>query len=301
MRLADLLAPGRLLVPLRASSVSDAVRDLIQACAADGRVKDPAALERMRREARPEDVVTLGPHAFLPHFRTDAVEGVVAALGVAVKPLPWPDEPGHAARIVLLVLAPPREAARYLQAVAAFTRALADPDVVEALHRAPSPAAVLALPGFTGVELEGPLLVRDIMTHEVLSVGPETQLGEAARLLVQHRWEALPVVGERGDVVGLLTNRELLQHLVPAYVQRMTTGEFSAIPRTGVRPPRRPLELPVRQAMARSVLCVSEDQSVADVASLMANKDLDRCPVVKDGRLTGFLTRADIVRKLVGN
>ncbi len=57
----------------------------------------------------------------------------------------------------------------------------------------------------------------------------------------------------------------------------------------------------VRDAMSRQVLCVAPHQPLAEVASLMSNKDVDRVPVVRDGRLVGFLTRGDIVRKLIGN
>ena len=53
--------------------------------------------------------------------------------------------------------------------------------------------------------------------------------------------------------------------------------------------------------MTRQVLCVSPDQPLAEVASLMMNKDVERVPVVRDGRLVGFLTRGDIVRKLIGS
>ena len=56
----------------------------------------------------------------------------------------------------------------------------------------------------------------------------------------------------------------------------------------------------VRDVMTRQVLCVSPDQPIAEVASLMSNKDVDRVPVVREGRLVGFLTRGDIVRKLIG-
>jgi CBS domain-containing protein len=57
--------------------------------------------------------------------------------------------------------------------------------------------------------------------------------------------------------------------------------------------------MPVREAMTRSVLCLSEDQPLADVASLMNAKDVDRFPVVRDGVVVGFLTRADLIRRLV--
>jgi len=57
----------------------------------------------------------------------------------------------------------------------------------------------------------------------------------------------------------------------------------------------------VRDAMTRQVLCVAPEQPVAEVAALMSNKDVERVPVVREGRLVGFLTRGDIVRKLIGH
>ncbi|HZM26668.1 MAG TPA: hypothetical protein VFB89_04890, partial [Gemmatimonadales bacterium] len=80
MRLADLLSPGRVVVPLAAATWADGIRLLVDACVADGRVRDEAKLEAAVRHAWPEDTLSLGPHAVLPHFRTDAVDGVVAAL-----------------------------------------------------------------------------------------------------------------------------------------------------------------------------------------------------------------------------
>ena len=61
-----------------------------------------------------------------------------------------------------------------------------------------------------------------------------------------------------------------------------------------------PRHTPVRDAMTRNVLCVAEDQSLAEVTSLLANKPVAGVPVVRDGALRGFLTRAEIVRKLLG-
>jgi len=129
------------------------------------------------------------------------------------------------------------------------------------------------------------------MRAEVVALRPDDSLDEAARLLQEHGVDALPVVGDAGQVVGLLSNRELLRLLVPAYVQRVAAGGPAADPR-GAR---------VRDAMARSVLCISEDQSLADAANLLATKDVERAPVVKDGVLRGFVTRADLVRRLLGS
>ena len=93
----------------------------------------------------------------------------------------------------------------------------------------------------------------------------------------------------------MLGERELMRHLLSVYLQG---GAHAA---AGPRPPQTPAaQPPVRDVMTRQVLCVSPDQPIAEVASIMTNKDVDRVPVVRDGRLVGFLTRGDIVRKLIG-
>lgn len=296
MRLVDLLSPRRVVVPLAASTLPEGLRILVEACVADGRVSNRGRLDQATRESWPEDTMSIGPHAWLPHFRTDAVRGVVAALGIARQPLVGSNEPGR--RMVLLVLASPGEAAAYLQTVAAFARALAKPEVAAGLLAAGSAEEVLGLAALADIELQGTLLVRDIMTTPVVSVGPDVSLGEAAQLLMHHQVEAVPVVASSGEVLGLLSHRELLRHLVPGYVQRVTTGELPAV--FGRSRLTDPNATPVREAMARNVLCVAEDQSVADVAHLLAAKDVGRVPVVKDGVLSGFLTRQDIVRKVIG-
>jgi CBS domain-containing protein len=129
------------------------------------------------------------------------------------------------------------------------------------------------------------------MRAEVVALRPDDTLEQAARLLDQHGVEALPVVGDAGQVLGLVSHRELLRLLVPAYMQRVSAGAPAADPRTAR----------VRDAMARSVLCVSEDQTLADAAHLLAARDVERVPVVQDGVLRGFVTRADLVRRLLGS
>ena len=150
------------------------------------------------------------------------------------------------------------------------------------------------------------LLVRDLMTESPHAVTAETPLRDAARDMVKAGVGGLPVVDEHGMVVGMLSERELMQHLLAGYLQGGTTPSTggvaavaaSAAP-TGAGGPPYNARRAVRDVMTRQVLCVSPDQPVAEVASLMNNKNVDRVPVVKEGRLVGFLTRGDIVRKLI--
>ncbi|HYK83703.1 MAG TPA: CBS domain-containing protein [Gemmatimonadales bacterium] len=300
MKLRDVLRPEHILVPLSATTVKEATERLAEQLIATGAVADPQRLNAVIRHTWPEDMVSVGEHAFLPHFRTEAVRSLVAAVGISPTPIRWEKDPHRTARIVIFILAPVREAALYLQAVGAFARALSDPETALALLAAKRPDQVLAVARLDAVELPSQLTVRDVMTPHAFTVGPEQTLGEVARFMVDKDIRAVPVVDPAGALVGMVTHRELLRYLIPDFLQRTKSGEVRAPTRSQLqRGSADPRLILVKEAMARSVLCLAEDQTLADVANLINSKDVDRFPVVRAGVVVGFLTRADLVRRLI--
>lgn len=300
MRLRDVLKAEHVVVPLRATTVREATEHLAERLIKTGAVADPQRLTAVIRHTWPEDMVSVGEHAFLPHFRSEAVRSLVTAVGISPTPISWEKDPHRAARIVIFIVAPVRDAALYLQVVGAFARTLADPETVLALLAARTPEQVATLAALEAAELPSQLTVRDVMTPHAITVGPERTLGEVAHLMVEQDIRALPVVDDGGSLIGMVTHRELLRFLIPAFIQRTKTGEFRAPTRSQVmRGSADPQSIPVKEAMARSVLCLAEDQTLADVANLMSGKDVDRFPVVRDGVVVGFLTRADVIRRLI--
>ena len=292
MKLADLLAADRVLLGIDGTTVREAAGPLVRAVVAGGQASDPAGLEALLADSLPREAVTVGQQAFLLHFRTDAVTSLTAALGVTNVLIHRQHDPLKESRILLLLLAPPRQAAHALRALGAFARELADEDLVDALHGATDPAAVLALPGFDR-EIPADLAVRDVMTVRPVTVGPEDTLGGALGLMLRHDENALPVVAESGEVLGQVTYGEVLQYLLPSYAKRLS-GEMRP---GGVVDPR---DRPVREIMDRTVLCLSDDQRLADAAAVLVNKRLERVLVVRGGQLVGLLTREGIVRRLFG-
>ena len=301
MRLRDLLDERRVVVPLEAGSVREATTTLGRALARAGAVADEPRLDAILENEWPEDVVMVGGRAFLPHFRTDAVSDVALAIGVAPQPICRGNDPNRCARVVVLVVAPTRAASEYLRAMSAVASALASDDVLAGLHAARTPDEVIALAGLRETPVPADVTVRDLMTGTVTTVGPDTTLADAARVMLARGVRAVPVTGEAGEVLGLLTDGHLLKHLLPQTVQQISTGQMKAVKRRTARgSPVAPGAQPVREAMDRTVLCLAEDQTIADVAALMLARDVDRFPVTRDGALVGFLTRGDIVRKLLG-
>jgi CBS domain-containing protein len=296
VRLSDLVRPERVVLPLQEPTLASAARALVERLAATGAVIDIEKLQSRVAEERGEDIVALGDRAFLTHYRTDAVDDLTVAVGIA--PVPIAREAGELevqqARIVLLILAPPRLSARYLQVLSAFARLLSRAEAVERMLAAGTPAELAALPELYEIEIAQQLTVREIMTERPLTTHPDALLRDAARQMTRARIGALPVVDGDGLLVGMLSLRELMRHMLA------NTALFGGTPHrpSGSADPARRA---VRDVMTRQVLCVPPDQPLAEVASLMANKDVDRVPVVREGRLVGFLTRGDIVRKLIGS
>lgn len=302
MRLRELLDERRVVVPLETVSVREATMRLAQALVATGVVADEERLAEVLRSDWPEDIVSVAGRAFLPHFRTDAVRTVALALGVTQQPIARASDPGRTARVVVLIVAPVREASEYLRAMGALARALGSDEVLAGLHAARNAADVLAVAALGETAVPADVTVRDVMSAGAVAVRPDTPLAEAAALMVRRRIGALPVTGDAGEVVGLLTDGDLLRYLLPQTVQQLSTGQVRAVRRRAAKgSPQDPRALPVGDVMEKSVLCLDEEQTIADVAALMLVKEVDRFPVTRDGALVGFLTRGDIVRKLLGS
>jgi CBS domain-containing protein len=301
VKLADLLDRRRVIVPLEAKSVREATGKLARTLVKSGAVTNEAGIAELLKNEWPEDVVMVGDRAFLPHFRTDAAGTLAMAIGVSPQPICRTNDPNRCAWVVVLIVAPAREASEYLRAMSAIARALDSDETMAGLHGARGPDDVLALTALRETAVPGEVTVHDLMTTDVTTVGPDTTLGEAARAMLARGVRAVPVTGPNGEVLGLLTDGHLLKHLLPQTVQQLSTGQMKAVKRRTARgSPVAPRDVPVREAMDRTVLCLAEDQTIADVAALMLARDVDRFPVTRDGALVGFLTRGDIVRNLLG-
>lgn len=292
MNLLDLLPPQHVIVPLRANGIRNAIAQLMDALEGAGAVQPAEALRKRVRTEPLRDIVAISEDVVLPHYRAEAVRDLTLALGISPEPL-IPLEPGLEARprIVALILAPNEAATLYLQTTSTLARLLRQPRVVDRLVAQPDAAAVLALPELQNLRIQPSLTVRDVMAHRVQTVPPDATVRTVLDLMLRRRLHAVPVVGDKGEVLGMVTDGDLMRALLPHIPRAGSEGGESG---------EGPLNRPVRDIMTRSVLGVSEDIGVNEVASMMINKDVDQVPVVQAGSITGMVARADIIRKLFG-
>lgn len=119
--------------------------------------------------------------------------------------------------------------------------------------------------------------VEQLMSKPAITCGKDGTLNTAARLMWDHDCGAVPVVGDEGTVVGVVTDRDIC---MAAYTQG------------------KPLKaIPVSQAMAGRVVACPPDQSIDEAERLMAEKGIRRLPVVDaDGHPVGLLSINDVAR-----
>jgi CBS domain-containing membrane protein len=133
--------------------------------------------------------------------------------------------------------------------------------------------------------MEIPRLVRDLMTHEVVTLFEEDNLEGVEDGMKRFRFRHLPVVDD-GKLVGLVTHRDLLAMSASSLdpfgaekTKRLQQGVF------------------VRDVMRRDVLTVREETTLLEAGKLLWEKKLGCLPVTSDdGRLLGIITQADFVK-----
>lgn len=117
--------------------------------------------------------------------------------------------------------------------------------------------------------------VGDIMTRGPVTITPGASMAKAARIMLENKFTALPVV-EGGCLVGILTNSDLMRCIIAEY-------------------PGLKKVIPVQNYMSDEVVTVEEDTTLLEAHRLMGTKRIRSLPVLRAGQLVGLVTRTDLM------
>jgi CBS domain-containing protein len=143
----------------------------------------------------------------------------------------------------------------------------------------------------------------DVMTREVATARPDTPLREIAALLLAHAIGAVPIVDEDGRPVGMVGKGDLVGHhderaRAARHDWRLTMlAEGAAIDPDRVAALPRP-ETRAREVMSVPVVTVEEETDIREIAQLLADYRIGSAPVLRDDRIVGIVSRADLLRAL---
>ena len=132
------------------------------------------------------------------------------------------------------------------------------------------------------------MTIRELMTGGLITVRRETSVQEARELMTKERIRHLPVTDARGDLVGIVTDRDIRLN-VPSPATSLSVQEIGHLFS----------KLTVGEIMTHSVITVGPDRPAREAGQLMLDHTIGALPVLADGQLVGIITETDIVRAFV--
>ena len=134
--------------------------------------------------------------------------------------------------------------------------------------------------------------VGEVMTTGAASVSSDASLAAAARIMGDHRVSGWPVVAERGALIGIITEGDFL----PSDARRRA-NPFDSLREGGVAANLRTQK--VVDVMTADPVATDVETPLEDAIDQMQCRGVKRLPVMRDGRIVGILSRADILTALV--
>ncbi len=131
--------------------------------------------------------------------------------------------------------------------------------------------------------------VCQLMSQNVVTVEPSDSCLEAVARMHGARVRHLPVVGAMGDLIGVVTDRDLRHHLFdPRVLQEIGTIAVDVLLKA----------VPVRDVMSSPVLSAESEDEIVEAARIMLEDKVGSLPVVENGRVVGIVTETDILRQI---
>ncbi|MCK5419761.1 MAG: CBS domain-containing protein [Desulfobacterales bacterium] len=147
------------------------------------------------------------------------------------------------------------------------------------------------------------LKVKDIMTREIITVSPETEIVNAAKILLEKRINGLPVIDAFGRLVGVLCQSDLVAQQMSIPIPSVFTLLDGYIPLTIIKRIDKEVEkiaaLTVKQAMTPNPVTVGPETDIEDVAKLMVDKKYHTLPVMEGDKVVGIVGKKDVLKTLL--
>ncbi len=150
------------------------------------------------------------------------------------------------------------------------------------------------------------MLVKDVMSKNVITISPDESISEAIEKMAKNNISGLIVV-ENEKVVGVISESDIVREfgskLPELKVSTSVTLSILLLLESGIKiinEMKKVGRLRVRDLMSKKVFFVRPEDTILDAARIMSKEDVRRLPVIdRDGKLVGVISRTDILRALL--
>ncbi|SDC23423.1 MULTISPECIES: CBS domain-containing protein [unclassified Candidatus Frackibacter] len=147
------------------------------------------------------------------------------------------------------------------------------------------------------------MLAKDVMTKDVITVNEEATIKEVAKLLTKHKISGLPVVNDEQELVGVVTEQDLIVRdkklHFPDYIYLLDSIIYLESFREFEEEFKKMIGTKVGDVMSEDVIAVDTETSTEEIATMMTENEINRVPVLEKDELVGIVSRNDLVSSLV--
>lgn len=143
------------------------------------------------------------------------------------------------------------------------------------------------------------MLAKDIMVTPVYKVKHTDSVREVLERFVQHRISGMPVVNERNEIVGYISDGDIMRHIGnpgPILFDVLFYTAMIDDPEAAEDKFKRLLKKNVTEIATQKVIAVQENTDLGQVAAILGNKRIKKVPVERRGVLVGIISRGDMIR-----
>lgn len=145
------------------------------------------------------------------------------------------------------------------------------------------------------------LKAKDIMTQDVITVKPESTVEDLARLLMDHKISGVPVVDEDMNIIGIVTENDLIKKNkrlhIPTII-RLFDAYFLLDSGKVEEDIKKMVAATVGEIYTKKVVSISEETTLEEIATIMAEQHIHLLPVLRDKKVVGIIGKADVVRSM---
>jgi len=141
----------------------------------------------------------------------------------------------------------------------------------------------------------------DVMISPVITVKPYASIKDVAKTLLSHRISAVPVIDDQGKLVGIVSEGDLMRRSEagterqrPWWLLQFTGEETLAAEYVKAHARK------IADVMTRQVVTATPDTPLHEVANLLEKNSIKRVPILRDGRLVGIVSRANLIQAVAG-
>ena len=145
----------------------------------------------------------------------------------------------------------------------------------------------------------------EIMNRNVITVTLDTEIAEAAKILLDNHINGAPVVDSQGNLLGILCQSDLIAQQKKLPIPSLFTFLDGLIPLSSTKQMEKEVRkiaaITVEQAMTRNPVTVKPDTGIEAMAGLMVDNSFHTLPVVKSGKLVGIVGKEDVLRTIISS